>query len=300
MKNKLKIFTLLFEEKDFILNNENTFEIGYYKSISREKGIKIDLFSISDSFTQFFIEHAPEICGKLLVHLSIESDIDEVIWNYVASPAYSALKFIRVHGKLAMMRLENGEVRRPYCGGLTIDQYQEVWDSKQEFKQALQTGYPEGSYESEPIIQHLVHTPRRQEKVRVMIPPYGYDDEDHPVVLVDTTKFIHYWNQQCKEKQLTINDRFIRLFKPLEVDWIDANDRKLLQSSSKEQKEWHIPKEMACGACLNHVNKIRFTNGRHRTVNLANAGAPFIPMQISDHNKEMFCERFEWSSCLSD
>jgi len=294
MNNKLKIFSLVLKEKDYILKNTNTFEIAYYISKNKEEDIRIVLFSIRDSCTQFFTDHAPEICGKLLKYLNIDKSIDEVTWNYAASPAYSALKFIRIHGMLAIMRLENGEVSKPHCGNLTLDQYQKIWDLKQDFKQALKIGYPEGDYQSEALVQHLVHTPRRQEKLRVIVPPYGYDNEEYPVVLVDTVKFINYWSQQCKEKRPIFSDRLFRFFKPIRVDWIDINDRKLLQSSSKKQNEWHIPKEMACGTCLNFVNKIRFTNGRHRTVNVANAGAPFIPMQISSYDKVKFCEKFEW------
>lgn len=55
-----------------------------------------------------------------------------------------------------------------------------------------------------------------------------------------------------------------------------------------------LPEVMACGVCLSFQNKIRFTNGRHRTVNAENFAAPFIPLQSMSGGIDVFKETFEF------
>lgn len=284
---KLKTFNVKIGD---LCRGDVDLSFGIYFS-TREK-IKIDIFSIDVYIFDHFINNAPTICQKIINIFSPGKLVHDIEWTYTAGPVCSMLEFEAVSGLAVTMRFGNGEVAENYCGGRPIDQYAKALNDPRGLQVALQDGFPDHlTFTSEPIIRYLAHTPRRSLKIHVLEHPYRNGHfEDYPVVLVDTKKLLRYWRQQCN---YTGFQKIKNLYRK-KVNSIDDDDRKLLKSSYETSSKYPIPHEMACGVCLNFENKICFTNGRHRTVNLANAGAPFIPVHTCKEGISRFRKLFEW------
>ncbi len=293
MNIHLKSFTTIPFHDDTLLTN-NIFSLGYYVKTNTPELTRIILFSLKNNYPAYFRLHAPEICSQLLKQLAINKTLDEINWSYASAPALSILKFIRNKGKLATMHIENDEVFNPYAGALTLKEYENLYNESVDFKLALQKGFPINNVKPSALIDYLVHTPKRNEKIRTMTTPYG-NDKDYKVILVDTNRFMKHWEQQSKVETGNLFNQARYFIESFIANHTDYSERGLLSSSKNNNKQWYIPHKMACGVCLNHANKISFTNGRHRTINLANAGAPFIPLQVANEHLADMRKEFEWN-----
>jgi hypothetical protein len=259
--------------------------------------VKIDLFLLSNKHsrytnTQYFIYNAPFICQKVVEIVGLHKLIQDIEWTYTASIATSNLKFKALNVFAVKMIFENGVVAKNYCGGESQEYYEEALNDPRGLTEYLQRGLSEEFPTiSEPIEFYLAHTPRRIKRIHVLEPPYTYPSiDEHPVVVVDTNAFISYWEQQCKLEKIGVIKRlFSKTTRRSSID----DDLELLNSSIEKSLEQFIPCEMSCGVKLCN-EKIRFTNGRHRFVNLAKAGASFIPVQTEKYGLEAFRELFEW------
>lgn len=131
-------------------------------------------------------------------------------------------------------------------------------------------------------------------------PAYGSaSSSDHPVILVDTVRFINYWKKQCAPKERVcglLGIISVALFKDKStaIPTESQADHTLLSSGLDESLTHAIPSEMACGVGLDYKGELCFTNGRHRTVNMANLGAPYMPLQIYNEGIDEFKVLFEW------
>jgi hypothetical protein len=254
--------------------------------------IKIHVFLLNNkgfSGAKYFIDNAPTICQKIVEQTDLKKSIQDIEWTYTVSLASSKLKFEALGGVAVLMRFENGAVAKNYCGGQSLEYYEEGLNDPRGLVAFLQDGVSDDfPSTSKPIVEYLVHTPKRTKKIHVMEHPYkSLPIDEHPVVLVDTNVFISYWEDQCQPKRKNLFS-----WKP-KPSGLDNDDLELLKSSFEMSLEYSIPHEMPCGVGLCDKN-IRFTNGRHRFVNLAKAGAPFIPVQTSKHGLDTFREFFEW------
>ncbi len=279
---KLKSFDLKISDSDGIDFN---YSIGFYVS-DKEKN-KINLFSI-DKKNNYFIYDAPIICQKLLKNFALAKSIHDIEWTYTAAPISSKLEFKALNGLAVIMRFDNGEVVNHRYGRRPLDYYEKALNDPRGLMVSLQEGIPNHLTSiSEPIIKYLVHTPKRSREIHVLDQPNNY-----PVVLINTEFFIHYWNHQCSLNGVQI---IKNLFRGKVIPSNDDEDRELLKSSYETSLKFSIPNEMASGVHLNFKNKISFQNGRHRTVNIANAGALYIPVQTNIEGANTFRELFGWA-----
>ncbi len=270
------------------------FSVGFCVSI-KEKN-KIDLFSIDKKNFNHFIYNAPTICQKIIEQIGLGISIHDVEWTYTAAPVCSKLEFEALNGLAVKMKFDNGEVANTYFGNQPLDYYEKALNDSREFKVVLQEKFPNSLINTyEPIIKYLAHTPGLSKKIHFLERPYkNLPFSDYPVVLIDTKSFIDYWKYQCGFYML---QRIKTLFRgKVNSVSIKDDDRELLKSSKKTSSKYIIPREMANVGYINIniENRLRFTNGRHRVVNLANAGAPFIPIQTTKEELKAIRELFEW------
>lgn len=117
--------------------------------------------------------------------------------------------------------------------------------------------------------------------------------DDYPVFLADSKKFISYWKEKLR---MTRANRLVAYFtKGNSIDYRhNSDDIELLSSTLQESLSRSVPIEMPLGVGFDFENRISFGNGRHRTVNLANMGAPYIPMQVHQKCMKDFHKLFYW------
>jgi hypothetical protein len=267
---------------------------------------KIDIFHIDPSSVNYLNENLPDLCRKILAKYFTSKQIQDMQWTHTAGGAHSKIIFNEQNNFATTAIYTNGAVFQPYCYAYKIEEYEAALNDPRGLELALLDGYEDedakSSFSIDPVKQYLVHTPYHEHyKIHVMTPPFFHNTGECPVILVDTEKFISYWKRQSSK--LTSKNTRLNKIKSVfhfnqknSEDRLDVDDRELLSSTLETSLKHDIPYEMACGVSLSFDNKIRFTNGRHRTVNLSNLGAPFIPVQSSSHGEERFRELFEWAN----
>ena len=265
---------------------------------------QIDIFFIDQTSFHYFTENTPDVCQKILTEYFLGEKIQNMQWTYTAGGGHSKIIFNEQNNLITTMTFTNGAVLQPYCYAYTMEKYEAALDDPRGLELALLDGYETEAFKSsffrDSITRYLVHTPYHDKyKIHVMKPPYSHDPEQYPIILVDTEKFISYWKQQSVPiaSKDTVIDKLKSIFGLNQgncEDRFDGADCRLLSSTLETSLKYYIPDEMACGVSLSFDNIISFANGRHRTVNLANLGAPFIPVQSSSYEEEKFRTLFEW------
>ncbi len=266
---------------------------------------KIDLFLTDQDSVYDLEQQIPSICQGILAEYHPDKNLQDIKWTYTAGGGHSDLIFDQCNGLATTMTISNDAVLEPYCCAYEIETYEAALNDPRGLETALLDGYPEealSSFSRDPIVRYLAYTPNHDtQKIHVLKAAYERFLEDNPVVFVDSQKFISYWKQQCTPKEpeegliSKLKEKFFDMVEQKKgyCD-IDSDDNVLLSSTLEKSLKHRIPNDMACGVSLDHNNNIRFTNGRHRTVNLANLGAPFIPVQTYKGGEKQLVDMFEW------
>jgi len=277
----------------------------YEKQIPSKIGVsiisdesQISLFSIDHEENMRFLNNIPSICDQVVNVLYESKSVLDFSWTYTASSATSRLTFLEENQTPVSLIIENGWVIESYCHSMDSSEYKEAIVDPRGLEASLRDGLPEHiKYVSPPVKIHIAQTPLRNQKLYALQTPYkNIDPDEYPVINVDAKRFLDYWRKQSRPDFFL---KFPSLYKVLKkFGWpsyhLDESDHKLLQSTQKVSNNYVIPSEMACGVALDFDKKIRFTNGRHRCVNLANAGAPFIPIQIYGYQRDEMINLFQW------
>lgn len=259
-----------------------------------------------DSAYNAFVKDTTGICLKALEKYYPDKKLQDIEWSYSAGGGHSDFYFDSKSGLATSLTFSNSAVLEPYCSALPIEEYQSAINDPRGLSAALLDGYtPEAipSFSGSPKTIYLVHTPHHPEKsIHQVNPPLRNRIDENPVVLVDTDKFMQHWRNQSVPP---VHGNSLRglLAKAMECfeegvthNIYDKTNHKLLKSDLETALKHHIPDEMAFGVGIDTTDhKIYFSNGRHRTVNFAKLGAPYIPVQTSLHNLNAFKALFEWN-----
>jgi len=269
-------------------------EVSYQFGLIREVS-DVKIFLLENDSHNYFIDHAPNILLAIHKHYDLENEWHEYKWSFVAGAAYSEIIIESKHNTPTTITFLNAAVLKPYCSAFKAATYINAILDSRSLQDALLDGYPanlKSSFTEASTTFYLVHTPRHKKYLFHMIKPWYCDLEKFPVVLVNSEKFISYWKQQREPLPQTIFEKLIG--KNPSYKSIDCDDEILLSSTVEISLRYSIPATMAENVHFDHENKIRFGDGRHRTVNIANMGAPFIPVQVSNDNLEIFIKAFEF------
>lgn len=258
---------------------------------------EITVFLVNDHSHRYFVDFSATVLLILLEYFELESQLQKFNWVFIAGAAYSEIYIESKKGTATTLTFENAAVLEPYCHAYTVERYAAALTSVNGVRRALLEHYPENLWSSflqGPVKFYLAHTPDHPRiPLHMMQHPYPTLDEEHEqIVLTDAKKFMRYWKDQCGFR--SISHRLPRWLKLDSQHGIDQDDRELLGSPPNESSKHIIPSRMSEGLSFSQDRKIRFTNGRHRAVNIANLGALFIPMHVNKECLEDFRTAFEF------
>lgn len=258
---------------------------------------EITVFLVDDDSHQYFVDFAATVLLKALGHFGLESELQKFKWVFIAGAGYSEIYIESKKGIATSLSFENTAVLEPFCCAYSVKQYTAALTSTRGVRLALLESYSENvwpSFHLNPVKFYLAHTPNHPATpVHIMEHPYPNLDSDHEeIVLADAKKFMNYWRSQCG-----LHSVYYQFFGPLKLTslhGLDKDDWLLLNSPSVDSLGYIIPRVMSEGVSFRANGKIRFTNGRHRAVNIANLGAPFIPIHVNRECLQDFKATFEF------
>ncbi len=271
--------------------------IGVYLS-NEENTPHIHLFEVERRTGRNFTFSAPKICSDILKAYLPEKQLYEVDWTYTTGGAHTDFSFKTTHGEISGIHFTNAfptNIRTP----LSIDRCSEFFSHPQT---GCAQNEPKSIWHSGPLDLMIVPIPKHKEKFIVLRDPYM--SADHQTILANPNKFIHAWLTQSfmNANVNDLNGLTAEYAKNARFMSGDDNPIAPLHSSVEEslthlRPEGWYPHESAMISYqpARSGGKINFTNGRHRTINFFNAGAPFLPFfMYKGERTDKFAEEFEW------
>ncbi|ABD79456.1 hypothetical protein [Saccharophagus degradans] len=280
---------------------ETDWTLGLYVEESIKRRV-VHLFAIVQDFEVVpFRTSAFKVCTQIARSLNSSSSVLDFDWTFTASGGRSDILFHQQSGYVTGVSFSNSlPVEKPYFHQ-TIERYNEALNSRYDMLDVLSDGHQE-HYLGPPKRMMIIPLPLHPEKHHVMNAAY-FLDEKYKVILVNTHEFISYWIEQEKERHSCGSIEALK-------EIYDAQDFKgddsilppfhttLEESIYFVRPEFEQPDETAILKYMfvaGNAYRIRFVNGRHRTVNFFKLGAPFIPLTVEkDVTFEEFKRRFEW------
>ncbi len=224
-----------------------------------------------------------KVCSSILVSADITCRLDQIEWAYTTPFYQSKLVFYFGGGEILYVTLSNRNVL--HSGN---DRF--IADDLKTYLKSGTYGQRDGGPRDITLewVFYFAPTPFRRSKYLVCEPLAS----DGPVVLLDTKTFIRDWREQSQPGSKLAN--LVRRRFEFHEKGGNRDDLELINSTRSLSKKWSLVREMPCGVGFNYRGEIAFSNGRHRTVNLANAGSPYIPVQVAVDQEEVMRDRFEW------
>ncbi len=246
---------------------------------------EITIFLLDNESHSYFVDCTAHVLLSILKYYKLSVALDLYKWVFVAGAGVSDIIIDTQKNIPTILTFSNGSVLQPYCCALNMSVYEAAFKTGPAFRETLLQQYSENLRASFCLSAekfYLVSIPFNPKYMfHMMSNPYGNLDENKfPVLFVSTDKFITYWKNQCSDK-----GNFF-------LSGIDCDDKILLSSTFDVSLRYALPRQMAEGVGFDHNRKIRFTNGRHRTVNLASMGAPLIPIQVNKESVADFNRMF--------
>lgn len=303
--------------------------MGLYIEKETEKP-SIHLFEIETNYSLApFHRSVFKICSELANSIDLDKTVMDFNWSYTASGGHTDVQFHEQGKYITGVTFPNSfPVRHPFTS--TIERYQKALNTPDKFIDFLSDRHPE-RYKGSPLYRVIVSLPKHPDRHHIIEPTYD-DMEDYKIILVDSERFMSYWIDQEKtiHRCKTMEElKFVYDAQPLKGDdsafppfhtGIDeaikyvsphigypdktsiATFLKLEQPPQKSEPSWlekitntfNKPKE----PIPTLEDKISFTNGRHRILNMYILGAPYIPMTISTYENSHieFEKRFGWKN----
>jgi len=267
-------------------------------------------------FTNFLDKHFP---GKKVTDFN---------WKFTAGGAHTNINFVEQNGYVVGVEIGNGFATSGFMSCLK-ETYDEAIASPAHFIDILTEGHPE-RYTSGRLRVIIVPLPNHP-KGHIVLPSLSDEDYDrnYEVVFADSKKVLEHMIHEASMEHdcSTLEDlkavydaepskgddvAFPPFHTSLETSIKYLRPEKGYPDKVPQASYWSIeakptaPRgviETLLGSSFGGTSKpeitetLRFTNGRHRTVNMIVAGAPFIPMQMYKcDDTERFKSSFLWGS----
>tara|TARA_B100000745_G_C20145053_1_gene392622 strand:- start:244 stop:1116 length:873 start_codon:yes stop_codon:yes gene_type:complete len=265
-----------------------------FGAVATKKDTSLHIFIDSEESAAYFRNNAALVLQQGKANLYPFKELHEISWLCTIGVATSRISLNRKNGLVSDVVFHNSAILQTYCSTLSMAKYNKALTSHQGLEKALWDDLPTSYHKIFTLpasTVYVVHTPGHPVKqLHQLTARYDTSSGEYPVVLVDTQKFIAHWKRQCRKGLLPW---LKHLYPKHRGNELDNDDHEILSAPANESVHHSLPKEMACGVHLTSRQKIQFTNGRHRTVNFANLGAPFIPVQTVRHGLCDFKDRFE-------
>lgn len=303
---KMKNIQVINVEDCDLSNNEIQRKLGVYIS-SQDDSPHIHIFEVGKGIMAraHFAFAAPYIGLQILKKYLPEKELSDVRWTYTSGAAHTDFSFKKTHGEISEVFFTNScplDLTMPK----SIEEYQNLLSHPQT---GVATNDENDIFYRGPQKNVIVPIPKHKHGFHVLRHPEQIM-RDHCLVLVDPKKFMKHWlTQAFKEANVHDIDGLRKEYEAASKLMSD-DDNPIAQLHSPIEKsleyiQLRYPNEPA------HISfwtrnyepegKTSFVNGRHRTINFYNAGAPFLPfLMYKSDTTVVFKEKFEWHGNTPD
>ncbi|NCC23146.1 MAG: hypothetical protein EOM26_11915 [Alphaproteobacteria bacterium] len=272
---------------------------------------RIHLFQTEGSDI-FNLEHTgPIICQRILEQIDPEGNLSDYDWGCTAGFAHTDIRFDEMDGWITGMTLSNPITVR-IGGARTLEDYQAVVDSPEGFLKALNGEQPQ--FYSEARSWLVLPLPRHEDGF-LTLSKEGLSGSGQRIILADREKLMKRWQQSVMRQAGAADANQLRRSWEANAKSMGGDDNPIppfhsgVKASTEHVQPWkgypdQLPiatyrppatavEERPRGGLMglfgavtrverNRPEAIDFVNGRHRTINFANLGAPFIPLVMDD------------------
>ncbi|MCF8496588.1 MAG: hypothetical protein K9G62_07980 [Alphaproteobacteria bacterium] len=276
----------------------------------------IQIFQTQGTDAHDLLIRAPMICAAVLKQVRPSENLDSVEWGYSAGSSHTDISFESRHGHVTGMTLNNHLITR-IGHAQPLEKYQAALNDPRGFMHGLNEEDP--LFQGSPVHRVVVPLPKHPAGYIALKPP---ERENREVVFADPEKLIEFWaNQTLRENKAQNMDNLVHIYNE-NKKYMPGDDNPIAPFHSTIEESlshlspeigypdtppmasfWPAPSPSKKSSILSGLfykessrpNEIAFTNGRHRTLNLYKAGAPFVPIDMYTHEyTEEFRRKFEW------
>ncbi len=263
-----------------------------------------------------------KVCSGIVEDYFSGKKINDFDWELTAAGGHTKLNFEEKNGWITGVRCTNAFPLYQSSFAYGIKDYEEALEDPDNFLHILSEGHPKG-FENHPEYLVIVPLPLHPDGHIILETGLStYKSDKYEVVFADAQKLRDLIIGQEMKKRSASFDDLIRIYEdePLKGDDVAfppfhstieesikhlnpglgypgeiaianfSTDGAFDDEDWGEGLDWRRDNEWMLS------ERIGFQNGRHRTFNMINTGAPFIPILMGKSlGTEMFKERYGWS-----